>query len=57
MNKIKLILFILFIILFARVFYQWRNNYMQEYARQHNCVWDYNDMCYTRDQKPWLFND
>ncbi len=28
---------------------------MQQYAIEHNCRWDYNDMCYTREQKPWLF--
>lgn len=27
-----------------------------EYARTHNCRWDYNDMCYTIDERPWLFN-
>lgn len=28
---------------------------MEQYAIEHNCKWDYNDMCYTREQKPWLF--
>lgn len=28
---------------------------MQQYAIEHNCKWDYNDMCYTKEQKPWLF--
>ena len=26
-----------------------------EYAKAHNCRWDYNDMCYTIDERPWLF--
>ena len=29
---------------------------MQQYAIEHNCKWDYNDMCYTKEQKPWLFD-
>lgn len=29
---------------------------MQQYAVEHNCRWDYNDMCYTKEQRPWLFN-
>lgn len=28
---------------------------MQQYAIEHNCRWDYNDMCYTQEQRPWLF--
>ncbi|MCQ2608541.1 MAG: hypothetical protein MJ197_07645 [Bacteroidales bacterium] len=28
---------------------------MQQYAIEHNCKWDYNDMCYTKEQRPWLF--
>lgn len=27
-----------------------------EYAQTHNCRWDYNDMCYTRAERPWLFD-
>lgn len=34
-----------------------RHNYMEQYAVEHNCRWDYNDMCYTREQRPWLFED
>ena len=30
---------------------------MAQYAIEHNCKWDYNDMCYTREQRPWLFNN
>ena len=29
---------------------------MQQYEIEHNCRWDYNDMCYTKEQRPWLFN-
>lgn len=28
---------------------------MEQYAIEHNCRWDYNDMCYTQEHKPWLF--
>lgn len=29
---------------------------IKQYAVEHNCRWDYNDMCYTEEQRPWLFN-
>ncbi len=29
---------------------------MNQYAVEHNCRWDYNDMCYTKEQRPRLFN-
>lgn len=29
---------------------------MEQYTIEHNCKWDYNDMCYTKEQKPWLFD-
>lgn len=28
---------------------------MRRYEIEHNCRYDYNDLCYTREQKPWLF--
>lgn len=28
---------------------------MHQYAIEHNCRWDYNDMCYTESERPWLF--
>lgn len=28
---------------------------MDAYAAEHNCRWDYNDLCYTQEEKPWLF--
>lgn len=34
-----------------------RAKQMQRYEQIHNCRYDYNDLCYTREQKPWLFND
>lgn len=27
----------------------------EKYAAEHNCRWDYNDMCYTIEERPWLF--
>lgn len=33
------------------------HNYKVTYANEHNCRWDYNDMCYTYEQRPWLFNE
>lgn len=35
--------------------FAYRGQKMQQYAIEHNCRWDYNDMCYTREQRPWLF--
>ena len=34
-----------------------RHDHMVKYAAEHNCRWDYNDMCYTREERPWLFRD
>lgn len=36
---------------------QHTHNYKVKYAAEHNCRWDYNDMCYTQEQRPWLFNN
>ena len=30
---------------------------LEQYAVEHHCRWDYNDMCYTKEQRPWLFNE
>ena len=35
--------------------YQYKR--MAQYSVEHNCRWDYNDMCYTREQRPWLFEN
>ena len=35
--------------------YNSKNGYRARYAAEHNCRWDYNDMCYTIEEKPWLF--
>ena len=35
--------------------YSHQSQRMQKYAAEHNCRWDYNDMCYTQEQRPWLF--
>lgn len=40
---------------FATVFVQTRARHMERYAIEHNCRYDYNDLCYTKEQKPWLF--
>lgn len=32
------------------------HDYKVKYAAEHNCRWDYNDMCYTYEQRPWLWN-
>lgn len=32
-----------------------QSRYKAQYAAEHNCRWDYNDLCYTTDEKPWLF--
>lgn len=34
-----------------------QGRHMEQYAVEHNCRWDYNDMCYTKEQRPWLFNE
>ena len=39
----------------AIVVTQTRHMRMAQYAVEHNCRWDYNDMCYTKEQRPWLF--
>ena len=28
----------------------------EQYAIEHNCRYDYNDLCYTKEQRPWLFD-
>lgn len=28
---------------------------LDDYAVEHNCKIDYNGLCYTKEQKPWLF--
>lgn len=34
-----------------------RAKQMREYEQAHNCRYDYNDLCYTEQEKPWLFKD
>ena len=31
------------------------NERRERYQIEHNCKYDYNDLCYTRDERPWLF--
>lgn len=40
---------------FATIVTQTQSRRMAQYAVEHNCRWDYNDMCYTKEQRPWLF--
>lgn len=43
--------------LFTRYSVEQSRIHRTNYAIQHNCKWDYNDMCYTKEQRPWLFKD
>lgn len=27
----------------------------EQYAIEHNCRYDYNGLCYTEQERPWLF--
>lgn len=27
----------------------------EQYALEHNCKYDYNGLCYTEQERPWLF--
>lgn len=60
MNTVLKIIWIIALLVssfaFATVVVHNRNIRMAQYAAEHNCRWDYNDMCYTKEQKPWLFN-
>lgn len=33
----------------------WSHADAEKYAREHNCVWDSNGMCYTEAERPYLF--
>ena len=35
--------------------YNLSNNRREQYAIEHNCRYDYNDLCYTEEERPWLF--
>lgn len=35
----------------------YRANKMERFEQANNCRYDYNELCYTQEQKPWLFND
>ena len=32
-----------------------RANKMERFEQANNCRYDYNELCYTQEQKPWLF--
>lgn len=51
---------ILFVVLLCGFMYgcmMSANNSMAATEKQHNCRYAYNDMCYTREQRPWLFEE
>lgn len=47
----------LFIVLFGALMYGCEKTAarQEQFAIEHNCRWDYNDICYTKEQRPWLF--
>ena len=59
MNKALTIIWTIALIVasfaFATVVTQNQAERMAQYAAEHNCRYDYNDLCYTKEQKPWLF--
>lgn len=57
MKNVLFLVFLGVLCVFSIRFCEHRKVEMAQYAIEHNCKWDYNDMCYTREQKPWLFND
>lgn len=58
---ISLLKMVLFVILICAVMYScalsMEKNAMAryEYESIHDCRYDYNDMCYTASERPWLF--
>lgn len=53
---IKVLVMILVCVVIYKVF-EWRYDSMAQYEKAHNCKYDYNDLCYTRQKRPWLFKD
>ena len=47
----------LFIALFGALMYSCEQSAARQdqYAIEHNCKYDYNGLCYTKEQRPWLF--
>ena len=55
--KTVLVLLVLVVAVFACMkSCEYRYAQMEQYEIAHNCKYDYNDLCYTKEQKPWLFN-
>lgn len=50
--------YVVFIASLVGVLYacQTREMRMNSYEVTHNCKYDTNDLCYTQEQRPWLFN-
>lgn len=55
--KTVLVLLVLVVAVFACMkSCEYRYQKMEQYEIAHNCKYDYNDLCYTKEQRPWLFN-
>lgn len=47
-----------FALMFCICQYIWTHSTDTEaYAREHNCRYDYSQLCWNEQEKPWLFND
>ena len=59
----KFVDFVIFIGCFLLIFavllfaFKVRGENMRNYELTHNCRYDYNELCYTQEERPWLFND
>lgn len=59
MNKLKniMLITILYITCVMVGFLMLKSSYeaQEQYEIEHNCKFDYNDLCYTEQERPWLF--
>lgn len=55
MKKALFILFLLLAVFVCAKSCEYRYQKMEQYEIENNCKYDYNDLCYTKEQKPWLF--
>lgn len=55
MRTLIKIVFIAIMILLCVKACEYRIIAMEQYEAEHNCKYDYNDLCYTQEQKPWLY--
>lgn len=54
--SILLVFIVTFTFIFGALFaYNYALEKQAEYAKAHNCVYDYNGLCYTESERPWLF--